>query len=170
MIIRDYKEKDFKKVVQLIQNIQETDCWPEVYPMGWSEKKVKNEFAPIAKYQSPLFLIAEENNKLVGLIAGHEFMEFAQHELPHIENKFATYGIFHYYQRDIIIHPNFQGRTTAPRLNKKLESHAKNCGYHKIITRTPPQNQKGIKFFNRLGYKESLRDTNPERIYFIKDL
>lgn len=173
MKIRPYSEKDFDGIVQLVQNLQKTDCWPIVYPEGWNEKRIKEEFEPMHHYRDSLFLVSESEEGITGLIAGHSLKFFISEEVPHLEDKFREFNstcntVF--YQRDIMIHPAHQRGLTGFRLFKALMHHAVSSVYSQIVTRTPPQNLRGINFFERLGYVPIFSDNNPERIYFNNDL
>ena len=169
MEIRSYKEKDFQEIVDVIQATQITDCWPKVYPEGWNESRINFEFDPIKDYHNPLFLVSEQEGIITGLIAGHGLGDFITYEVKHLSDEFnrqIKLGEIPYYQRDLIIHPNFQRVFTGLRLFKDMKKFAKEKEYNILITRTPPENTKGIKFFKRLGYQEIFRDSNPKRIYF----
>jgi len=168
MIIRPYEKKDFKGIVEVIHAVQKIDCWPEIYPKGWSVGRIRQEFSPIKDYWSSCFLVAEDNKKIAGLIAGHGLWMFVRKEIPHLKRKFGRYTSedgFYYYQRDLIIHPDAQRRRLGHRLVKEFMKRAEGC--NKVFTRTPPQNRRGIEFFEKIGYRRIFRDNNPERVYFM---
>jgi GNAT superfamily N-acetyltransferase len=170
-MIRQYSEKDFDGIVKLIQSIQDTDCWPLVYPNGWDIKKIKEEFEPMDNYQDSLFLVSESDGALTGLIAGHDLASFIRDEIPHLKNKFEEQDLVNpnvFYKRDIMIHPEYQRGFVGFRLVKELQNHASNRNYTRLVTRTPPLNLRGINFFEKLGYVPIFTDNNPERIYFKK--
>ena len=169
MGIRQYSEKDFDGIVQLIQSIQKTDCWPIVYPSGWDEKRIKEEFEPMRNYHDPLFLVSESEEGITGLIAGHDLKSFIIDEVPHLDHKFREFNSICnavFYQRDIMIHPAHQKGFSGLRLFQALRRHALSIGYDQVVTRTPPENLRGINFFEKLGYVPIFSDNNPKRIYF----
>jgi len=170
MIIREYKESDFPEIMRVIQATDKTDCWPKVFPYGWSEGRIREEFAPMKDYKDSCFFISEDNGRLTGLIAGHELLSFVENEVPHLRERFQEDINLDYYQRDIIVHPNFQRGWVGLKLFRKMVEYAKAREYKRVVTRTPPLNSRGIKFFFGVGYRELFRDNNPERIYFWRDL
>ena len=165
MIIRNCQGEDFSGIVRVIQNAKITDCWPEVYPEGWNEERIKEEFAPLKSYEDSVFLVSEEQGRVTGLIAGHSLEPFLKFEIPHLKDAMPRF-LPAFYQRDIIIEPKSQKGSVGIRLFRELAEKAKEAGYKRLVTRTPPQNTRGVRFFKKLGYREILRDNNPERIYF----
>lgn len=172
MSIRPYEDTDFKGIVDVVQAIQITDCWPKVYPEGWDENRIKFEFEPIKDYHNPLFLVSEQGKRITGLIAGHSLGDFIIKEVKHLSDEFFNRQIklkeIPFYQRDILVHPDFQNGFVGLRLFKAMEKFAKEKEYNTLITRTPPENEKGIEFFKKIGYKEIFKDSTPSRIYFKK--
>ena len=171
MEIRAYEPEDFEGIAKVIASTQVINCWPKVFPNGWSRERIEEEFAPVINrdYANSVFLVAEQNGELVGLIAGHDLVHFIENEIPHLKEQLAQL-LPSYYQRDIIITPEAQRGTLGLRLFKALKERAKKLGYSRLITRTPLQNKRGKRFFERLGYVEILQDNNPERIYFSKEI
>jgi len=171
MTVREYRESDFPEIVRVIQATDETDCWPQIFPEGWSEERIREEFDPMKNYRGSCFLVSEVNGKLIGLIAGHDLASFVEVEIPHLKQRFQDLGLFGaYYQRDLIIHPDWQRGLVGIKLFRALKKQAKQKGYDKLTTRTPPLNSRGIKFFLGVGYQELFRDNSPERVYFGQDL
>jgi GNAT superfamily N-acetyltransferase len=171
MNLRPYNpKKDFEGVKEVIQSAQTKECWPYYYPNGWDDKRIWQEFDPVENYRHSIFLVSEENGKITGLIAGHDLNSFINNEVPHLRSRFNQGFRDAFYQRDIIIHPDFQNRVVGFRLFRAMQKHAKKKGYIRLVTRTPPRNERGINFFERLGFFEIFRNRNPERIYFVMEL
>lgn len=168
MRIRAYEEKDFPGIVEVIRETQVIDCWPKVFPNGWDEKRVREEFSPLMGYKDSLFLVAEDND-VVGLIAAHSLIPFVQLEIPHLQKKFVNLPLS-YYQRDLILAPRVQRGFLGLRLFNEMRRFAVDKGYKTLVTRTPPLNLRGMAFFDRIGYREIFRDNSPERVYFQMEL
>ena len=173
MIIRPYSEDDFRGIVALVHSIQDTESWPIVYPGGWDKERIKQEFDPMKEYKDSLFLVSESQGIITGLIAGHDLEPFISNEMLHLTNKFKELGLTNskfFYQRDIMIHKDFQRGFLGFRLFNELKKHAIEKGYNKLVTRAPPLNKRGIDFFVRVGYTEIFKDDNPKRVYFNMNL
>ena len=167
MKVRAYSQEDFPEIVRVIQATDKTGCWPLVFPEGWSEERIIEEFEPMKNYKDSCFLVSEVNGEITGLIAGHDLRSFAKAEVPHLTERFQQLGLLDsYYQRDLIVHPNWQRRFGGVRLSRKLFEQAKQKGYDTLVTRTPPLNIRGIHFFRGIRYQELFEDNNPGRVYF----
>ena len=120
-----------------------------------------------------MFLVSETDKQITGLIAGHDLNPFIETEIPHLRPRFNEFGLCGsrvFYQRDIIIYPANQRGFLGLRLFRDLRKHASETGYKKIVTRTPPLNSRGIRFFTKLGYIKLFEDSNPERVYFVMNI
>ena len=171
MIIRNYSDSDFSGVVKVIRAVQVLGCWPEVFPGGWNEERIKKEFAPLKRAGDSLFLVAEASEGVVGLIAGQNLRQFIDDDVPHLIWGFESRRLSDaYYQRDIIVSPQFQRSGIGLRLFNAMKKFALERGFESLVTRTPPQNVEGISFFKKMGYTELFRDNNPERVYFSREL
>jgi len=170
MLIRSYTENDFEGIVRVIHSCQTEECWPHYYPNGWDEDRIRAEFRPMKEYRNPVFLVSESDNKVTGLIAGHDSNSFVDNEIPHLKEKFAERGLYSdsvFYQREIIITRDHQKGTVGLRLFRAMKQLATEKGYLRLVTRTPPLNLRGRTFFAKLGYKEIFEDDKPERVYFV---
>ena len=173
MTIRPYTKEDLKEIVRVINSILTEECWPHYYPNKWDEERVRSEFRPMNGYKDPMFLVSEADGQITGLIAGHDLDSFIETEIPHLRpriNEFGLCGSRAFYQRDIIIDPANQRGFLGLRLFLDLRKHASETGYKKLVTRTPPLNSRGIRFFTKLGYVKLFEDANPERVYFVMDM
>jgi GNAT superfamily N-acetyltransferase len=173
MKIRDYGEGDFDGIRKVVDRVDQTYVWPVCHPKGWDEARIREEFDPIWGYKDPLFLVAEYRSQIVGLIAGHDLVTFIEQEIPHLKDQFLARNQFNkgvYYQRDIIVTPESWGKEVAFSLFDGLRRKTVRRGYKKIVTRTFPINERGVRFFERLGFQSMFTDDNPERVYFEIDL
>lgn len=171
-MIRPYTFKDFNGIKKVIDSVIKNECWPHYYPNGWDEERIKQEFNPMYNYNDSIFLVSD-NEKITGLIAGHDLGSFIDNEIPHLRDRFDELGLYRskvFYQRDIIIHKDHQRGTLGLKLFKIIQRHALRRGYIKLVTRTPLLNLRGRKFFEKLGYQEIFEDDNPERVYFDMSL
>ncbi len=172
MIIRNYKSRDFKDIKEIIDEVNKVECWPFYHPNGWNEERINEEFSPLDKYKDSIFFVVENEGKVVGLIVGHKFSPFLKSEINHLEEFFkeliSKENI--YYERDILVNPKYYNKGVGSLLFEKLKIYAKDKGYKKLITRTPPLNQRGRNFFQKQGFKEILNDDKPPRVYLIKEL
>ncbi|MFJ9031676.1 GNAT family N-acetyltransferase [Streptomyces sp. NPDC102274] len=174
--IRPYIESDFSGVHAAFNSLghdpSTLELWRRYFPAGWSEEGVRDELSALSVSRDPVNLVAIHEERVVGLIAGHDLKTQARLQLPHLaalfEQRPGTDGAF--YQRDIVLRPDFQIRNTALALSDALLRHAKERGYTSIVTRTPPLNSTGIHFFLKQGYEEIFRDRRPDRVYFLKSL
>ena len=172
-MIRPYEGSDFEGIKQVINSVAAIPPWPHYYPGGWSDAKIKQEFEPLAMHRDPLFLVSEEDGKITGLVAGHDFVSFVDNEISHLRQRFMGVNLMDvaaFYLRDIIVHATHQRSIVASKLEKQLKAHALRNGYKRVVTRTPPLNTMGVRFFSGIGYEQLFEDSNPERIYFVKEL
>ena len=180
MNIRPYKESDFDEIVRIIEAAQIIDCWPKVFPEGWSGERIRDEITPKnPKYpiRNLVFNVAEINGGARGFIIGQDLASFIKNEAPQLSEEFSRRGLLSpeifdssFYQRDLIIHPDNQKGLTGLRLFQTLKKYATSNGFAKLVTRTPPQNKRGMQFFKGLGYYDLFKDNNPKRKYFVMDL
>lgn len=167
-MIRPYTFKDFAGIKEVIDSVIKGECWPHYYPDGWNEERIKQEFNPIYNYNDSIFLVSN-NEKITGLIAGHDLDSFIDNEIPHLKEKFKNLELYNdkvFYQRDIIIHNTYQRGILGLELFKLMQRHALRRNYTGLVTRTPLLNIRGRKFFEKIGYIEIFEDNNPERVYF----
>lgn len=170
-IIRPYTEKDFEGIKKVIQSAQTEKCWAlHYFPEGWDDERIRKEFDPMKDYKDPLFLVSEEDSTITGLIAGHDLESFVDNEISYLRSAFREEleNSKIYYQRDLIVHKDWQRGFLGFKLFKKLVEHAENFGYELLFTRTPTLNLRGVRFFEGMGYKEIFRANG--RIYFVRGL
>ncbi len=173
MNIRKYDPKDYPRIKKIIDSVNKIECWPFYHPDGWDAQRTAEEFLSLQEYKDSIFLVAEEDGEIVGLIAGHNLASFVRREVSHLEEAFVKQGLMNgaaYYERDILVDPKHHQKGIGKLLLEKLQAHAQERGYTKLVTRTPPLNDRGQKFFERMRFQEILRDDNPPRIYLCKSI
>ncbi|MFA6319612.1 MAG: GNAT family N-acetyltransferase [archaeon] len=88
------------------------------------------------------FFVAEENNKIVGIIIG--WKEFIS---PVYNNANVLYLC------DAIVDPTFRGKGIGKKLVHSLESEAKKCGLNEAILEVLVKNVKSIDFWKKMNYE-----------------
>jgi GNAT superfamily N-acetyltransferase len=177
--IRKYVEADFGGIEQVIKEIISTYVWPEIYPDGWAEERIKTEIN-VEGYTDAIFLVIEEKGRITGFIVAHDLETFIDKELSHLKTEFISQKLISdekekehketFYQRQIIITPEFHEGKRGTKLVEEIKKHARGKGYTQLVTRTPTRNEVGATFFKSLNYKEIFSENNPSRRYFKMNL
>ena len=169
MKIRPYTHADQAQGVEIMKAALAIPPWPEIYRGGWDFDRIVAEFLPLKDLQEGLFLVAEIDGVIEGGIAGVPLKLFLENDIPHLAGRFENVEET-FYQRDIILDPTIRGGHMAYELSDEIKKFAVSEGFKYLATRTHPKNERGMKFFNHLGYRETITDDNPERIYYVMDL
>ncbi len=167
--IRKYNPADEKRIVEIFEVGTRLEPWPQIYPGGWDYDRIVFEFLPLDRYKDALFLVGEVDGVVMGMIAGHPLKLFLENEITHMKGLFENVEES-FYQRDIMLDPNIRHGHLAHQLFNELKRFAVSEGFQYMVTRTPPLNEPGIHFFHHLGYRDTINDDNPKRIYFVMPL
>ncbi len=124
MKIREFKLKDYKEVSSLLKKLK-------MYHKDLDNKKV---FSKIHKTDPDLFLVAEEDKKVVGMVLG------------------LGNGRIGFIFR-LLVDVKYQGRGIGKTLVKDMEKRLKKRGCVGISLMTLPKRKIAIKLYKKLGYK-----------------
>ena len=133
MIIREASEQDIPQIIQVLKaSLGETSS--KKNEEVWRYKHVENPFG------KSLVLVAEEDNKLVGVRA------FMRWQWQYLEEKFSGFRAV-----DTATHPEYQGRGIFKKLTLKALELAKERGDHFVFNTPNEQSKPG---YLKMDWKE----------------
>jgi len=133
MIIREATEQDIPQIIQVLKaSLGETSS--KKNEDVWRYKHVANPFG------KSLVLVAEEDNKLVGVRA------FMRWQWKYLEEKFSAFRAV-----DTATHPEYQGKGIFKKLTLKALELAKERGDHFVFNTPNEQSKPG---YLKMGWKE----------------
>lgn len=163
-MIREYRDDDFSQVFDVFKSLESSPPWPEYFPNGWQNETLENEVSTIRKYGGGRMYVSIKNNTVCGFVGMHVLTDFVTNEISHLQTKLSKVKDA-YYLRNIVVHKDFQGGSHALRLCRTFQQEAMRSNYSHLVTRTPPKNNKGINFFQTVGFKQLFADDFPQRVY-----
>jgi len=134
MRIRNATKRD-KKII--------SDLYYRLHPVEEKESREKGLLVPIEKSKiKPIFLVAEENKKVVGFVWAH----------------LIQYGLFKYGTIDeFFVKKEFRGEGVGSNLLKKSIKKLEKLNPKIILVGTEKENKEAIKLYQKVGFELGKR-------------
>ncbi|PIX88494.1 MAG: hypothetical protein COZ30_00680 [Candidatus Nealsonbacteria bacterium CG_4_10_14_3_um_filter_36_16] len=134
MRIRNATKRD-KKII--------SDLYYRLHPVEEKESREKGLLVPIEKSKiKPIFLVAEENKKVVGFVWAH----------------LIQYGLFKYGTIDeFFVKKEFRGKGVGSNLLKKSIKKLEKLNPKIILVGTEKENKEAIKLYQKVGFELGKR-------------
>ena len=146
MIIRNAKEKDADKILELLVQVNNvhSDNRPDLF-LRDKTKYTKDELLAIIKDDSkPIFVGVDDNDRVLG----YAFCVFQSH----IEdNNFPD--IVTLYIDDICVDEKERGKHVASQIYDYVKNFAKEQGCYNVTLNVWDKNDAAIAFYNKCGFK-----------------
>lgn len=170
VFIRPAKESDLEQIIDIYQRAFAGPPWNEV----WSAEEIIKDLEFARSQPNPIVLVAEIDNKLVGVTWGYQL---PLEKFPFLDGKVDERAS---YMDETAVLPEKWGKGIGPLLGREYLRVAEQQGMSEIVLRTDVRNRSSMRLFRKLGLRgipdqESLRKKvyDPEffyRIYLRKEL
>ncbi len=161
-MIRTYSHSDYGCVLKVYAAVEKVSPWIKLLPFGTSERYVHSEIEKVIASPKSCFLVSLQGESITGFVQAQQFKTFVEQEVPHLAHLLQQYGDGTYV-RNILVRPE----QWKENIGKQLLVEVKRQGSAQfLVTRTHPDNSRGIKFFEKTGFREMFKDEFAARVYF----
>lgn len=177
--VREMSEKDLESIVRIYQDVFANDPWHEYmkctgceapygiddhrmqkdscYSCGgsleleeyWPEEVIKEDLYKVRSASSPVCLVAENGEGVVGFCWGSERFE---QEIEEIVDGHKTDSSI--YINEVGVRSNRQSKGIGTKLVEEMLEEARQSGYDCAILRTNPDYDKSMGLYKKLGFEE----------------
>jgi ribosomal protein S18 acetylase RimI-like enzyme len=162
--IRRAKEGDIDGIIKVYQKAFAEPPWNET----WNDKQVLESMLFNLSARKPIMLVAESENKIIGLTWG---CGIPIEKFPFLANRIALESTS--YVAEVAVDGNYRKEGVGKSLTRGYMKLASRDGIQKIVLRTDKSNIAAMALYYSLGFQEMTNQTNeqildpeyPSRVY-----
>lgn len=149
-----------------VKNVQD-DCKKCDEPLNlveyWGAQDIIEDLEFAQKQESPLVLIAEKDNGVVGISWGYKL---PIEKFPFLEGKVSKQSN---YMDEIAVRGNVRVKGIGTFLGEEYIAQVKEQGIKEIVLRTDERNTASMRLFEKLGFEKILDSQNPKGFVYDPD-